>query len=268
MVRLARSSIKSGEGAEMDIRKEDGDGQKGMRANKEQRKPTERQRKADRKKRREEQEQKRVKKGLEDWEINSCISAARQIYKKGGYGCTFEDHFQDACLLALTPRGRREPRNGAEFYWKIYYGLIDKFRARTKSRTLKRNNLHIRIYSLDEPTNKNNTASIRARSILNFIEKRQAEEWTHEHDDRPLPYEVNGKRKYISESDLKDLIERQLRIQRQTTRDLYDFVYKQGMTYEEAGEHIGKSAQTVLNILKKLREDIKRAILSLEDSEE
>lgn len=56
-------------------------------------------------------------------------SNARQIY---------DDTLQDAYVIAMSPRGKKEPKNDKQLFGKIYYGLIDLHRHRTHSRWYQR----------------------------------------------------------------------------------------------------------------------------------
>lgn len=199
---------------------------------------------------------------LTEEQLKSCRSAALQVYKMGGYGNTLDDLYHDAIVIALKPRGKREPRDGREFYWKVYFGLIDEYRSRTGCRWFKkRHKRSLRFYSLDEPIERCGGNNFRARSALSILEEKQFENWKHETEDRALPYVYKGAMRAINESELDKIIERRLRAHGEKMRALVNLVYRQGLTYKEAGAIVGKSSQTVLNQLWRFRADVKRDVL-------
>lgn len=204
------------------------------------------------------------KQKLEDWQMKSCRSAARQLYKKGGFGQPWKDLCQDAYLVALSPRHGRPPQNGGEFYWKVYCGLIDMYRKVTRYRWLKKHNKQLRFYSLDvQEENSKDKVNNRAIAIIKFLEKKQAAEWNDEDEDRTLDFWPDNTRRSISESTLHKIIKRHLRDE--TMRLLVKLVYWDGLNSKEAGEIVGKSPQTVINKLARFRAAVKRDILNCEE---
>ena len=71
-----------------------------------------------------------------------CYRAARRFWRFSmiwyGRGYSFDDVLQDARIIAIMPRGKKEPKNDVELFYKIYYGLLDHARTLTKSRSIKR----------------------------------------------------------------------------------------------------------------------------------
>ena len=71
-----------------------------------------------------------------------CYRAARRFWRFSmiwyGRGYSFDDVLQDARIIAIMPRGKKEPQNDVELFYKIYYGLLDNARTMTKSRSIKR----------------------------------------------------------------------------------------------------------------------------------
>lgn len=199
---------------------------------------------------------------LSDEQLCVCRSAARQVYKLGGYCGSLEDLYQDAVVVALKPRGRREPRTLSELYWKVFFGLIDEHRARTGSRWLKRHNKNLNFLSLDEPFENSHCNNHRARAVLSYLEERRAEQWSRDNDDHALPFEHEGARRVIAESALNELVERKLRESGEKTRKLYCMVYQLGLTYKEVAEIVGVTETMVAKILARFRRGMKDLILS------
>lgn len=67
---------------------------------------------------------------------------ARQVYY---------DTLQDAYIIALSKRGKKEAKTPQEYYWKVRYGLIDLFREQTHIRCYQRQGIEMPvILSLDD----------------------------------------------------------------------------------------------------------------------
>ena len=185
---------------------------------------------------------------LSDEQLCVCRSAARQVYKLGGYCGSLEDLYQDAVVVALKPRGRRERR--------LRPGL------RRRIRWLKRHNKNLNFLSLDEPFENSHCNNHRARAVLSYLEERRAEQWSRDNDDHALPFEHEGARRVIAESALNELVERKLRESGEKTRKLYCMVYQLGLTYKEVAEIVGVTETMVAKILARFRRGMKDLILS------
>lgn len=86
--------------------------------------------------------------GIDENISKACYAATRDFLAVRNSSIEYEDTLQEAFLIALAPRGRKQARTSTEYYYKVYYGLIDKYRSETHSRVLKRNNLtHIKYIS-------------------------------------------------------------------------------------------------------------------------
>ena len=82
----------------------------------------------------------------------ACRLAVRSVLKNHPNASqVYYDTLQDAYLIALSRRGKKEAKTPQEFYWKVRYGLIDLFRERTHIRRFQRHGIPLpTVLSLDD----------------------------------------------------------------------------------------------------------------------
>ena len=115
-----------------------------------------------------------------DPEIAKACYAATRDFLSIQNGNNFEDTLQDAFMIAFSKRGNKVAKTCTEYYFKVYYGLIDLYRSRTHSRALKRSGQHLPVFlSMHD-----------AEKEMNFkIENYSLNKWTFSESD--TLYSVN-----------------------------------------------------------------------------